>query len=191
MEFKLNQQIGQLKIVSYSKQKKTYKLECTCGKTCEGSSSMLTRKIGNLLTDGHASCKTCANLYRASVKDNNDQLIVNKARYKEYVNSAKKRNVSWDLSFEHACTLFSDVCYYCGEAPYQYRKGKGEVLYTGIDRKDNNIGYTITNVVSCCKKCNTAKLDMSEKDFFNLISKIYKNRVQRLERKLVDSSESK
>ena len=37
--------------------------------------------------------------------------------------------------------------------------------YNGIDRIDNNIGYTIDNSVSCCKYCNFAKNDFLLDEF--------------------------
>ena len=49
----------------------------------------------------------------------------------------------------------------------------GEFYYNGIDRKDNFLGYTLSNVVTCCKKCNFLKRDMSYIDFINYIKQIY------------------
>lgn len=34
------------------------------------------------------------------------------------------------------------------------------MLYQGIDRVNSKIGYTLGNVVPCCKKCNTVKSDI-------------------------------
>jgi hypothetical protein len=55
---------------------------------------------------------------------------------------------------------------------------KGEdykILYSGIDRKDNNKGYTLENSVSCCTQCNTAKLNFTTEQFMDWIEKVYLN----------------
>jgi hypothetical protein len=44
-------------------------------------------------------------------------------------------------------------CHYCGTPPQKHKK----LVYTGIDRKDSSLGYTVDNCVSCCTTCNTAK----------------------------------
>ena len=45
----------------------------------------------------------------------------------------------------------------------------------GIDRIDNNLGYTVQNSISCCKKCNYAKHKMSYDEFIELVTNIYNN----------------
>jgi len=47
------------------------------------------------------------------------------------------------------------------------------LIYNGIDRVDNAIGYLTDNCVACCKVCNRAKLQMSKNEFFDHIKKIY------------------
>ena len=44
----------------------------------------------------------------------------------------------------------------------------------GIDRVDNNIGYTEENTVPCCEFCNRAKLNNTEEYFKTKIIKIAK-----------------
>jgi hypothetical protein len=76
-------------------------------------------------------------------------------RLQNYKNRADTGKRSWHLTKEMAMMLFHDRCYYC----------KDERTLNGIDRKDNNIGYYLTNVVTCCQICNTAKGQMSEEQF--------------------------
>lgn len=67
-----------------------------------------------------------------------------------------------------------DDCYYCGSHLsniYKTKSGK-EIRYNGIDRKNNLDGYIKENVVSCCSKCNKAKMELSEKEFIELAKKI-------------------
>lgn len=100
-------------------------------------------------------------------------------RYKQ---KARIRKYSWDLSKEDCLRLFSGNCFYCGIEPFQkysvyitktnkYRLGNKNwmdsswVIYNGIDRSDNNLGYTKNNSVSCCKICNYAKNDLEIEEF--------------------------
>lgn len=41
------------------------------------------------------------------------------------------------------------------------------LIYNGIDRIDNAKGYTIENSVTCCKRCNFAKRNMSYDEFIS------------------------
>ena len=57
----------------------------------------------------------------------------------------------------------------------QKKRLSSEVLkINGIDRIDNNIGYTKENSVPCCEICNKAKRDMSYNDFINYLKRIVK-----------------
>ena len=84
--------------------------------------------------------------------------------YGRYKHSAKKRNISFELTFEEFINLTQQNCYYCKHFPNQIVKQRGafgEYVYNGIDRLDNTKGYTLDNCVSCCKTCNIMKLDLS------------------------------
>ena len=43
----------------------------------------------------------------------------------------------------------------------------------GVDRVDNNIGYTLENSVSCCSWCNSMKNILPVNEFLNKIKKIH------------------
>lgn len=49
----------------------------------------------------------------------------------------------------------------------------GAYTYNGIDRVDNNKGYTITNSVPCCKDCNFAKRDMTHDEFIAWVTRVF------------------
>lgn len=57
-------------------------------------------------------------------------------------------------------------CNYCGD-PVLNSTG------SSLDRLDSSKGYTITNVVPCCKYCNIAKNDRSIPEFIHWIDKVY------------------
>jgi len=67
-------------------------------------------------------------------------------KYKHYIKSATRRNIVFDLSKEQFNEIITKWCYYCDENENN-----------GVDRLDSLVGYTITNIVSCCKMCNYLK----------------------------------
>jgi hypothetical protein len=97
-----------------------------------------------------------------------------------YKRKAEKSNKSFDLTREQFAELIKKNCYYCGSIPSNYAsvgrsRSKGErFLYSGIDRIDNNIGYIVENVVSCCWMCNRMKGGSEVVDFLNHVNKINK-----------------
>ena len=52
----------------------------------------------------------------------------------------------------------------------------GEFRYTGIDRYDNTLGYTLENSVPCCKQCNRIKTDMAASEFAERLERIVARR---------------
>ncbi len=87
------------------------------------------------------------------------------ARYRA---SARKRKITWELPHEVALRLITSPCTYCGDSPQQaftISNGSSACVYTGIDRADNSVGYTVENAVSCCYRCNYAKRE-SSRDVF-------------------------
>lgn len=103
------------------------------------------------------------------------------ANIAKYVHSAKKRNLSWNISSDQFDVLTSQNCFYCGVEPRQVcrtsRNSKQiqQVIYNGIDRVDNYRGYEPDNVVSCCKVCNRAKDVMSNDEFLSWAQRVVKH----------------
>ena len=97
----------------------------------------------------------------------------------QYKRSAKRKNHSYNLSDDQFKKLTSGNCYYCGASPSRVRSNGGRAhaayTYNGIDRKDNNLGYTLENSVSCCFTCNDWKSNMPYDDFLLHIEKIHSN----------------
>jgi hypothetical protein len=92
------------------------------------------------------------------------------------------------INFDFFKKLSLSNCFYCGSIPYntqsdvRYLKDGTKLIitdfilkYNGIDRIDSLKGYENENVVSCCKNCNSAKMQLTILDFKNHIIKIYKN----------------
>ena len=99
---------------------------------------------------------------------------------KQFKKQAKIRNIKWSLSDEQVRNLVNQPCFYCGIEPKIYKKSnpkayKVTTSYIGIDRLNNNEGYTPENVVPCCSVCNYLKWTLSLDEFKKQITKIYKH----------------
>ena len=81
--------------------------------------------------------------------------------YDNYQTKAAKRRLIFELTVDEFRALTRQDCFICGRPPansYLHdRSSNGEYTYSGIDRMDNNQGYTTENCVPCCKHCNFAK----------------------------------
>lgn len=75
-----------------------------------------------------------------------------KSRYLKSINEAFRKKVEFKISLEEYETLINNQCYYCNN-----ELGSKVVAGIGLDRVNNSIGYTVDNVVSCCKICNRIK----------------------------------
>ena len=94
----------------------------------------------------------------------------------KYKLRAKKENIEWELTDKQCEKLFKENCQYCGAEPKRTHSvsRSGVYVYNGIDRVDNEKGYTVENSVSCCMRCNYMKSDMTLEDFYAHIEKIWK-----------------
>lgn len=139
--------------------------KCDCGKT--------KTVIGKSLQAGVQSCgclKRDANALPKGEAAFNQLLIRMKI-------DAKRRGYKWKLTKNNVKHFTKQPCYYCGREPMQVyctKANNGTYIYNGIDRLDNNIGYLLENVVSCCMQCNYAKRLMSVSEFRDWIQRIYK-----------------
>jgi len=82
-----------------------------------------------------------------------------------YNSQAKRRGIEMTLSKEEFESLvFDKHCYYCGSL--------NQLL--GLDRKNNDIGYHIHNVVPCCSSCNFSKHTKTHEQFVSMCRTIAK-----------------
>lgn len=120
----------------------------------------------------------CSKIKNSDV-DNKKQDIANPAfnkLYQSYKKKAEDRKLQFSLDKEAFFKLTQDSCYYCNSIPYQiFKSRKRELKFNGVDRLNNKVGYTDSNSVSCCGKCNMMKWKLTEKDFLNQVILIYDN----------------
>lgn len=177
-----NVQFGKLIALSYfdSKHGKTrWVCKCECGnKSIHYSSHLLaglSRSCGCLKRE-----KTIQRNKLRKLKGIDDQAFGR--CYSRYKYGANKRKIDFDLNKAEFKELTKQNCYYCGIKPLQSEKTRNygnNYIYNGIDRKDNNLGYSKDNCLPCCKICNSAKNSMAFDDFINWINRIVKKNTSR------------
>ena len=126
---------------------KYWNCKCDCGAS--------TLVPTNKLKTGHT--KSCGCLRRSV--DAPDEKTGFIRVYRRYKSTKRTFSLSED-QFKH---LVQQNCYYCGESPRMIskgRKGSPDFVYNGLDRLDNSLGYTIDNVVPCCKRDNKLKSNL-------------------------------
>lgn len=101
-----------------------------------------------------------------------------KEQFRSYIKGAKRRSLEFKLTFKQFKKLILSKCYYCGEGEsnktrHSYDKEKVHII--GVDRLNNDVGYTKENSVPCCGICNYMKRKFSEEVFINQAIKISKN----------------
>jgi hypothetical protein len=86
-----------------------------------------------------------------------------KGQYMSYMRGARARNISWNLSPEEFQSFWKQPCFYCNS----------EIKTIGLDRLNSKEGYDISNIRTCCTKCNQMKSNSSLDEFLKQIEKIY------------------
>lgn len=146
-----------------------WKCICNCGKT-------VVKRGANLIQGGTTSCGCLKFKYLEEGESGFNKVYV------DYKIGAKKRNLDFNLTKEQFKEINSKNCHYCKIEPLQSKttgntkcsneaKDYGNYTYNGIDRKDNNLGYTLENSLPCCLICNRAKGNMSYQEFIDYIGR--------------------
>lgn len=78
----------------------------------------------------------------------------------EYMARAAKKGLEFALTVDEFEQIASGACHYCLASP-------SSTHVNGVDRMDNELGYTRCNAVACCKECNHMKADMSAEQFID------------------------
>jgi hypothetical protein len=95
-------------------------------------------------------CKTCARQSRRASYDRNGN--TERTQYANFRTAARRRGLRVQLSFEQFAAIRTEPCVYGGGHPPEIR--------IGLDRKENDIGYTPKNSVPCCARHNGIKSDV-------------------------------
>lgn len=132
--------------------------QCYCGKKFEFVNSFLKKQ----------KTPSCGCAGQATIES------ATKEFYRHYFHSAKDREIDFNLTLGDFKKLINKSCYYCKSAPrkrfskYSYLDFKA----SGVDRVDNEKGYSLKNCVACCPTCNTMKNTLTHSEFISHIEKI-------------------
>lgn len=91
-----------------------------------------------------------------------------------YKSNARKRGISFDLTYTQFETLVDSECYFCGDIGGNTlrKRGYNDYNYTGIDMIDNSVGYLPSNCIPCCSWCNRAKNNGTLENFVDKCRKV-------------------
>lgn len=160
---------GKWQVLEYHSSKlgnSVFKCKCTCGK--------IALMIACNLKSGHSKgCKNCSARERSLEYGR----AAKNRLFSEYKRGARDRGYCFDLSFEKFVEICEQNCVYCNTPPYKIKQPgicyqSGNWTYNGIDRIDNEDGYTESNCVACCTICNWMKMDTNKDEFLEHIKKI-------------------
>ena len=101
-----------------------------------------------------------------------NHITVNYNKYKKRAEDILIKE--FNLTSMEFLEIISNNCYICGKEP-------NDEHLNGIDRIDNDKGYTLDNVSSCCGECNYMKKNYDLEEFFNKMKKIYNNKLSDIE----------
>lgn len=178
------QRFGRLVVIEYIKLDKNrqsiWKCKCDCGNEVLKKGYYLRNKWTN--SCGCLNKEKLKNGFRIYLMNKAKRLPNNEASFNSlyycYKRSAKIKNHVFEIEKESFKELTSQNCFYCNKKPLQeknmYRKTE-KYIYNGLDRVDSTKGYTLDNVVPCCKRCNVMKNNMKLEDFKKHIIDIYNN----------------
>jgi hypothetical protein len=179
---------GSLKVLKRSQQQthsNTYwHVLCSCGKAFDVSGAQLR---GSKRRKGQTKCEDCRNVENSKTPANSETPFNDLfARYKK---SAQDRSLAFSLTREQFRELTQAPCRYCASPPSNRRtKHRQTLLYSGIDRVNNEVGYVAGNCVSCCEPCNIAKHTHSVDEFFSWVARVYERNGLRTWRKFIPDS---
>ena len=173
-------QIGRITVIELAgrdKQKQNlWFYRCSCG-----SGKVKRATTGGLRAGRYISCGCLAfeRMSKLNLKppgtSSRNRLIEN------YQRRARRKGLPWEISTQTFFALVVKDCYYCGSAPSSDTRiinanGKPDAawhfLYNGLDRVDSALGYTINNVVPCCRTCNLAKRELPQSEFVGWLNRL-------------------
>lgn len=108
------------------------------------------------------ACNKIITFHDTGIPNKSYQITMNSkgvATYYNYRKRAYDKKLTFELTHEQYESFKNGSCYYCG-----LKDGK----HIGIDRFDNDIGYTKENMKSCCSTCNYMKNHFSYFDFLDM-----------------------
>lgn len=167
------------------KKKIYFNCKCECGEYC-------VKDIYSVIRNKNLSCGCKTSHYLSINNIHKNKPAVNRKQgidhliqrtYNVYKKRASDNSMPFDIDLNTFYNLSQCNCTYCGEPPNTSVKNSDrnrkfqsteEYKYNGLDRVDSSKGYSICNIVACCKICNYMKRHHDLSFFKDHITKIYK-----------------
>ena len=177
------QVFGRLTVTSFAGVDKNslWSCLCSCGNTKVIRSTHLVR--------GTTQSCGCYQKERNKAKSQKNPDDVNlTSLYHNYKWSAYQRKHPFELSKEEVKSLVLADCSYCGSPPtlniltHKNSDTPGReqgLMYNGIDRIDNALGYTLSNSATACFICNRAKSSLTLLEWETWLQRITLYRVEK------------
>jgi len=149
--------------------KSRWRCQCDCGNTCEVASYDVS----------HGRTKSCGCISKENARNLNLKAPGVSAATHIYLNikkSAGARGYEFNITKDDVLKLVFLPCHYCGVSPSNEKKSRfnnGNLMYNGLDRINNDRGYTKDNIVPCCWICNEKKKAMTKANFFAWVKRVY------------------
>lgn len=148
----IGQRFGSFVVLSKKSSNSNYKSRWLCRCDCGNEKVVL----GSLLRNGIVRSCGCDSK-RKSFWPSYEQGIM----FNSYRSKARQRHIEFSLTKEEFLSLILSPCHYCMS-----------VNVVGVGRRNNGIGYTLSNSVPCCHICKCAKNQITEEEFLEYISNI-------------------
>lgn len=146
---------------------------CDCGKTGIATIQQIQK---------FKSCGCAGTEYRSlrmkGINTKSNGIAAKNSIYNSYVQRSRKKKIQFAIAKEEFYELIGSNCHYCGCSPRNttdtlgQKTMNGHINYNGLDRVNNNLGYTLDNIVTCCEICNKAKRDLTYTEFMEWIQQI-------------------
>lgn len=146
-----------------------YECSCKCGK-------MVIAEKSDIEKQRIKSCG-CLKIERSKERIYSIEESLVRQVYRDYMAQARTRSRFFDLPFNFFMNKVLANCEYCDRVPSNLKKrvkDDTQLLYSGIDRVDNDKGYTIDNCKTACYDCNQGKHTLTEKAFYLWVERTYK-----------------
>lgn len=89
----------------------------------------------------------------------------NSTVYSKYLARAANKDLEFALTKEQFTKFTTEKCFYCD-------KNASKTHKNGVDRKNNESGYIMSNCVSCCSQCNYMKGSLTENEFIETCKRV-------------------
>lgn len=174
---------GRLTVVEKTSLRKrgavVWRCQCSCGNFTETKTDYLqqgwTKSCG--CWKSQRAKERLPEVWAVNPKKNQNKTVYKfNSLLTHYRENAKSRLLDFNLSEKETYDIVTKECFYCGYIPVPETTSSNQKYtdhYNGIDRVNPKLGYTIENVVSCCRSCNIAKHTMSQCDYDAWIERSY------------------